>query len=122
MTSEMWRDFEHDSEMEFLVNDSMAHLNNPRLNGEINRFRGKTEVLAHAAEDFRGSAGADDGGAGRDGAYGGRVDDVQEEVGAGRRVRGVIPPQQASLPPGSHCREGTPRATNTRTGRNADPR
>ena len=32
-------------EMEFMVNDSMAHLNNPRLNGEINRFRGKSELV-----------------------------------------------------------------------------
>ena len=44
MTSAMWKDFEYDGEMEFLVNDSMAHLNNPRLTGEINRFRGKTQL------------------------------------------------------------------------------
>ena len=67
MSQAMWRDFERDSEMEFMVNDSMAHLNNPRLNGEINRFRGKTELartlekMLHDLQDAgHGGAGAAD--------------------------------------------------------------
>ena len=51
MTAEMWEDFERGAEMEFLVNDSLIHYNNPRLTGEINRFRGKTELLSTLTGD-----------------------------------------------------------------------
>ena len=38
MTMEKWRYLHHDTDTEFVVNDTLAEIGNPRLTGEVNHF------------------------------------------------------------------------------------
>ena len=44
MTMEKWKYLRRDTDTEFVVNDALAEIRDPRLTGEVNRFRGLTDV------------------------------------------------------------------------------
>ena len=43
-TSEKWRYLRGDTDTEFVVNDTLAEIGDPRLTGKVNQFRGLTDV------------------------------------------------------------------------------
>ena len=45
MTTEMWGRLRRGSEQQFMVDEALEQLGDPRLRGEINYFRGKADVL-----------------------------------------------------------------------------
>ena len=44
MTSEKWRYLHRNTDTEFVVNEALAEIRDPRLTGEVNWFRGLTDV------------------------------------------------------------------------------
>ena len=44
MTSEKWKYLCRGTDTEFVVNDALAEIGDPRLKGEVNHFRGLTDV------------------------------------------------------------------------------
>ena len=44
MTTEKWRYLHRNTDTEFVVNDALVEIGDPRLTGEVNRFRGLANV------------------------------------------------------------------------------
>ena len=44
MTAAQWREFQHGAPQEFLINEAIADMADPRIVGEVNRLRGKMEL------------------------------------------------------------------------------
>jgi hypothetical protein len=44
MTTEEWRYLRHDTDVEFTVNEALVEIGNPKLTGEVNRFRGLADI------------------------------------------------------------------------------
>ena len=44
MTEAKWREFQRGAPQEFLINEAIADMADPRIIGEVNRLRGKTEL------------------------------------------------------------------------------
>ena len=55
MTTEQWNRLRRNSEQQFMVDEALEQLGDPRLRGEINYFRGKADVLDTLNTMYRGA-------------------------------------------------------------------
>ena len=44
MTMEKWRYLHHDTNTEFIINNALAEISNPRLTREVNHFQGLADI------------------------------------------------------------------------------
>ena len=44
MTTAMWNEFKRGAPQEFMINEAVADMGDPRIVGEVNRLRGKMEI------------------------------------------------------------------------------
>ena len=48
MTTEKWKYLRRDTNTKFVINEALVEIRDPRLTGEVNRYRGLAEVKTHA--------------------------------------------------------------------------